>query len=138
MNAKVFLDTCVLTYAFVAGDARQKRALEVLADGGTISVQVLNELANTCFRKLRMNWDETSNALTLVQELCLSPISLTLAIHKEGVRLARRYGFSFYDSLIVAAAMDAGCATLLTEDLQHGQMVEGMRIENPFLRAHTP
>ncbi|MDR3738185.1 MAG: PIN domain-containing protein [Terracidiphilus sp.] len=132
MSADAFLDTCVVAYAFVEGDVRQERSLEILADGGTISVQVLNELANICRRKLALDWAGTEGALEAVKVCCPRPVPLTQAVHEAGVRLARRYGFSVYDGLILAAAVDAGCTTLLTEDLQHGQVVEGVRIENPF------
>ncbi len=138
MSADVFLDTCVVVYAFVANDSRQAKSLEILADGGVISVQVLNELANTCRRKLLMDWDETVGALEGVKLCCQNPVPLTMSVHEEGVRLARRLGFSVYDGLILAAAIEAGCTTLYTEDLQHGQVVEGVRIENPFLAAPTP
>lgn len=133
MNAKVFLDTCVLTYAFVSGDARQKRALELLVEGGSISVQVLNELANTCCRKLRFDWDATVDAVTSVKACCLDPFPLSIATHEMGMRLARCYNFSVYDGLILASALEAGCAILYSEDMQHGQVVEGLRIVNPFL-----
>jgi predicted nucleic acid-binding protein len=133
MSANAFLDTCVVIYAFVENDVRQKKSLEILADGGVISVQVLNEMANTCRRKLLFDWAETEGALEAVKVCCQHPIPLTQDVHKVGVRLARRYGFSVYDGLILAAAIEAGCTTLFTEDLQNGQLVEGVRIANPFL-----
>jgi predicted nucleic acid-binding protein len=133
MNADVFFDTCVLAYAFIAGDSRQKRALELLVEGGVISVQVLNELGNVCRRKIQMDWNETTGALESVKVCCRAPLPLTLSLHESGIRVARRYGFSIYDGLILAAAIEAGCSTLFTEDLQHGQVIEGVRIENPFL-----
>jgi predicted nucleic acid-binding protein len=138
MSADVFLDTCVVTYAFVSSDFRQKRSLEILAGGGVVSVQVLNEFANICRRKLLLDWHETVGALEAVKVCCQHPIPLTQAVHEEGVRLARRYGFNIYDGLIIAAAIEAECTTLLTEDLQHGQAVEGVRIENPFLTVGMP
>jgi predicted nucleic acid-binding protein len=133
MSADRFLDTCVVVYVFVAGDLRQQRALQILADGGTISVQVLNELANTCRKKLRMDWDEIAGALESVEVCCAAPIPLTLDLHRSGIRIAQRYGFSVYDGLILAASLQGGCRTLYSEDLQNGQIVEGVRIENPFL-----
>jgi predicted nucleic acid-binding protein len=138
MSADAFLDTCVVVYAFVSSDARQIKSLEILADGGVVSVQVLNELANACRRKLLMNWEETVGALEGVKLCCQKTVPLTQTVHEGGVKLARRYGFSVYDGLILAAALEAGCTTLYTEGLQHGQVVEGVRIENPFLAASTP
>jgi predicted nucleic acid-binding protein len=132
MAARVFLDTCVLIYAFVEGEPRQAKALSVMADGGRISVQVLNEFANTCRKKLHMDWKETSDALAAVRALCSTPIPLTLKTHSEGLGIAQNYGFSVYDGMIVAAAIGAGCTTLYSENLQHSQMIEGLRVENPF------
>lgn len=54
------------------------------------------------------------------------------SLYLRGMALAQRHRFSFYDSLIVTAALEAGCERLLTEDLQHGQRIEGLRIDNPF------
>jgi predicted nucleic acid-binding protein len=65
--------------------------------------------------------------------LCPNPRALTYETYLEAQRISERYGFSIWDSLIVAAALDAGCTTLYTEDLQHGQVVDDVRIENPFL-----
>jgi predicted nucleic acid-binding protein len=137
MNARVFIDTCVLVYAFVKGESRQAKALSVMAEGGSISVQVLNEFANACRKKLRMDWKETGNALGAVRALCSTPIPLTLKTHSEGLGIAQNYGFSVYDGMIVAAAIGAGCTTLYSEDLQHGQMIEGLRVENPFNAASS-
>jgi predicted nucleic acid-binding protein len=58
---------------------------------------------------------------------------LTQETHAAALAISKRYGFRIYDSLIVASAINAGCSTLLTEDLQHGQVIDGLRIENPFL-----
>jgi predicted nucleic acid-binding protein len=66
---------------------------------------------------------------------CPDPVSLTEDLHRSAVEISARYGFHIYDSLILAAAMEAGCTTLLTEDMQDGQVVDGVRIENPFLPA---
>ena len=135
MNAKGFIDTCVLIYAFVEDEPRQRKALDVMAGGGTISVQVLNEFANICRKKLRMDWKETVDALAAVGALCSGPVPLTLKIHRAGIRIAQHNGLSVYDGMIVAAAVDADCTILYTEDLQHGQMIEGLRVENPFQSA---
>jgi len=135
MSARVFLDTSVLVYAFVQGDAHQQRSLKILSDGGLISVQVLNELATVCSKKLCMNWTEMEAALESIRLCCPPAIALTLGLHEEAVRIGRRYGYSIYDGLILAAALEARCTTLYTEDLQHGQLIEGLRIENPFQSA---
>jgi len=132
MSDKPFLDTCVFVYALSDGDERQERAIEVIGRGGKISIQILNELANVCRKKIGMSWEEVGGALLAARHFCPGPVPLTLAIHEEAVRLGRRYGFSVYDCVMISAAIEAGCKTLYTEDLQHGQEIEGLRIENPF------
>jgi predicted nucleic acid-binding protein len=127
-----FLDTNVLVY-LVSGDAaKADRAEAVIAAGGAISVQVLNEFANVARRKMRISWNETHELLALLRGLLTVHI-LTLEIHETGLRLAERYGLSIYDAMIAASALDAGCDTLWSEDMQHGLTLhEGLRIANPF------
>ncbi len=109
MPGKRFFDTRILIYAFACGDPRCALAESLLAEGGLISVQVLNEL--------------------------LGPARpLTAAVHANAVVLARDQKLSFYDALIVSAALDAGCQSLITEDMQHGQNFGALTIENPFRR----
>jgi predicted nucleic acid-binding protein len=64
--------------------------------------------------------------------VCPNPRPLLLETHRTAHQICTRYGFGIYDGLIIASALEADCATLYTEDLQHGQVVEGVRIENPF------
>jgi predicted nucleic acid-binding protein len=95
-------------------------------------VQVLNEAAVNCRRKAGMTWEETGAFLSGIRGLC--PVEpLTVETHDVGRAVAARYGLSVYDAMIVAAALLAGCTTLLTEDMGHGTVVEGqLRIVNPF------
>ena len=137
MTSKAFLDTNILVYALGdprvgAGDSRPDRALELLLQGGAVSVQVLNEYVDTANRKLKFDWQKITSSLAQVELLCGSAVSLTQRTHKNAVRIARRYGFRIYDAMIVASALEAGCAVLYSEDLQHGQAIEGLRVENPF------
>ncbi len=137
MLAEVFLDTNVLVYAVVPNDARSVIAERVLAAGGTISTQVLNELANVARRKYRLNWVRISEISSYVRSFCGDPFPLTLETHKSALLLAKRFDFDFYDCLIVASALEAGCTTLYTEDLQHCQTIGPLTIVNPFLAAPT-
>jgi predicted nucleic acid-binding protein len=127
-----FFDTNVLVY-LASGDAsRADRAEETIAGGGSISVQVLNELANVARRKMQMSWDETHALLNIVRGL-LTVHPLTVETHEAGLRLAERYGFSIYDAMIAASALEADCDTLWSEDMQHGMTLdEGLLIANPF------
>ena len=127
-----FFDTNVLVY-LASGDAsKANRAEAIVAGGGSISEQVLNELANVARRKMQMSWDETHAMLgTLRGLLTVHPV--TVETHETGLRIAERYGLSIYDAMIAASALDAGCDTLWSEDMQHGMKLdEGLRISNPF------
>ena len=127
-----FFDTNVLIYIASGDVAKADRAEATVAAGGTISVQVLNELANVARRKMRMSWAETHAFLDMLRGLlAVHPVSLET--HETGLRLAERYGFSIYDAMITASALHAGCDTLWSEDMQHGMTLdEGLRIINPF------
>ncbi|MER9595774.1 MULTISPECIES: PIN domain-containing protein [unclassified Mesorhizobium] len=131
-----FFDTNVLVYIASSDIAKADRAEAVIAAGGAISVQVLNELANVARRKMQMSWAETNALLTMLRGL-LTTYPLTIETHETGLRLAERYGLSTYDAMIVSAAIHAGCDTLWSEDMQHGMALdEGLRIINPFRIAY--
>ena len=133
MPAERFFDTNILIYAFAANDPRSARAEALIADGGVIGVQVLNEFTNVTRRKLTWDWKQVEAALGVIEDL-LGPVRpLTAEIHAEAVALARDHRLSFYDALIVAAAADAGCRLVFSEDLQHGRKFGAVTIENPFL-----
>ena len=133
MNADVFLDSNVLIYALTRDDPRATVAGRLLLEGGAISMQVLNEVANVARRKLKLSWAEVSQALAALRVLCAAPTPLTLATHEAALALADRYQFSFYDALIVASALEAGCTTLLSEDLHDGLVVaDRLTVHNPF------
>jgi predicted nucleic acid-binding protein len=78
-------------------------------------------------------WDEIVEALGVVTALLDSPRPLTVETHVAAIAIARTHGFSFYDSLIVAAALQAKCSILYTEDLQHGRKIDQLTITNPFV-----
>lgn len=127
-----FLDSNILIYAFAQNDPRSSRAEELLAAGGVINVQVLNEFANVCRRKLGWQWLEIESALAVIDDLLEPARPFTQPVHRRALALARDNQLSFYDALIVAAAMDAGCRRLLTEDLNDGQRLGDLTIINPF------
>lgn len=126
-----FFDTNVILYLLDDGP-KCDRAEALLAQGGTISVQVLNEALVNCLRKARMSGAEAAEFLHAIRALC-QVRDLDLRTHDVGLALQARYGFAVYDAMIVAAALIAGCTTLWSEDMQDGLLVEGqMRIRNPF------
>lgn len=132
MPADAFFDTNVLVYAFASDDRRSAMAESLLAAGGVLGVQALNELTNVLHRKLSRSWDEIDSATGILESFLGPARPLTSAIHGRAIRLARDHRLSFYDALIVAAAQDAGCTTLLSEDLQHGRRFGSLRVLNPF------
>jgi len=98
MNAaERFFDSNILLYLLSGDSAKADRAEALLADGGVVSVQVLNEFASVASRKLRMSWLEVHEVLEVVRALCrVEP--LTVEVHDRGLTLSERYGFSVYDS----------------------------------------
>lgn len=131
-----FIDTNVLVYV-ASGDAtKADRAEAVIRDGGAISVQVLNEFTHVARRKMRLSWTETQSFLSVIRGL-LTVRPITVEIHESGLALAERHGFSIWDAMVVASALDADCDMLWSEDMQDGMMVESrLRIVNPFRAAH--
>ena len=128
-----FFDTNVLLYVASADPEKAERAEKLIGAGGTISVQVLNEITNVARRKMSMSWTETRAFLSMMRAL-LPVQPLTIDIHETGLALAERYGLSTWDAMIAASALHADCDTLWSEDLQHGAVLDGrLRIANPFL-----
>jgi predicted nucleic acid-binding protein len=133
MRDKVFFDTNVLIYAIAQNDARGPRAEALLATGGLVSVQVLNEFVSVARRKIRMPWSEVTEALDAIRVLCPSPVAITIDTHGAALRIAQKYGYEIYDALVAASALEAECATLYSEDLQDGQVIDRqLTIRNPF------
>ena len=131
-EANAFFDTNVLLYLLSNDAAKADRAEALLAAGGVLSVQVLNEFAAVASRKLGLAWPEIREVLGTVQSLCqVEP--MTVATHERGLAIAERYGFSIYDSLIVAAALLGGCQVVWTDDLQDGQRIgDRLTVRNPL------
>ena len=130
---KPFLDTNVLVYAVLSDDPRRPTAERLLAAGGTISVQVLNEFANVARGKLNWPWLDIEATLALVRSRSRRVRDIAVSTHEAALLLARDHGLAFYDALIVAAALEAGCDTLFTEDMQHGRKFSSLTIINPFI-----
>ena len=129
--ADAFFDTNVLLYLLSKYAAKADRAEALLTAGGVISVQVLNEFASVAIGKKAVNFAELREILSTIREIC-SVTAVDVETHERGLDIAERCRFSIYDSLIVAAALRAGCSTLYTEDLQHGQTIDQLTIRNPF------
>jgi predicted nucleic acid-binding protein len=129
--ADIFFDTNVLLYLVSGDTAKANRAEELLISGGSISVQVLNEFASVANRRYAIEIAKVREILAVVRTVCaVKP--LEVETHELGLELAERYRYSIYDSMIVAAALRAGCSTLFSEDFQDGQKIDRLTIVNPF------
>lgn len=130
-----FFDTNILIYLASADARKADIAQGLLAQGGTVSVQVLNEFANVARRKMGLSWTETQDFLAMIRTF-VTVEPLNLQTHELGLALAERHSLSVYDAMIVAAGLIAGCDTLLSEDMQDGFIAASqMTIINPFARA---
>ena len=133
--AKVFVDTNIWVYAHLhaPSDARHKKALELVeaATGLTISPQVVAEYYSVMLRNRQTDARIQANLRAIFARTLLQPADANLL--STALALRNRYRFSFWDCQIVAAAIEAGCATLWTEDLQSGQVIdERLQIVNPL------
>ncbi|HVY91170.1 MAG TPA: PIN domain-containing protein [Bryobacteraceae bacterium] len=136
MNAdKAFFDTNILVYSFSIGDPRREKALSLLLAGGVISVQALNEFVDVAVRKMKEPWSNVIFWIDTIQQLCESPAPLTMSVHRRGVELASLSGYRIYDSLMLAAAIEANCTIFYSEDMHHGHTLGDLTIRNPFKRA---
>ncbi|NBQ68613.1 MAG: PIN domain-containing protein [Nitrosomonadaceae bacterium] len=134
-----FIDTNIFIYLFDETDDRKRAIAEQLIQqaletrNACISYQVIQETLNVVTRKLPSPMS-TENARRFLEQILIPLWQAvpSLALYQQGLELQARYGFSFYDALIIAAALESGSTRLYTEDLQHGQQVGELLIENPF------
>ena len=148
MSAKVFLDTNILIYLLegrepVVGVTLTPAEREANRKGDItlslfeneylfVGVQVFNELCNVVLRR-KFDWLKAKELLTTLEVLCVEVVPLTLEVHKLGLALRDKYRLQLFDSMIVAAALKAGCTTFYSEDMQDGQIIEKtLTIKNPF------
>ena len=140
MNAEDFLDTNVLVYLFDKTEAAKRQRAERLVYGslesgaGCISFQVVQETMKVITRKYGATPDSAQRFLDGIL-IPLWQVNPTPSLYRSCLRLDDRYAFGFYDALIVAAALEAGCKRLYTEDMQHGQRIQNLEIHNPFVES---
>ena len=133
-----FFDTNILLYLAGSDTRKAETAEALIEEGGVISVQVLNETANVARRKMALDWDQTHALLSALRGL-LDVRPLTADVHDIGLAVAERYRLSVYDAMVVASALDAGCETLWSEDMQDGLSIEGrLMVVNPFANSPRP
>jgi predicted nucleic acid-binding protein len=130
--ADVFFDSNVLLYLLSGDTIKASRAEELLGARGVISVQVLNEFVAVAVHKALLKFHEIREILPTIRGLCtVRPVDI--GTHELALDLSEQRHFSIYDALIVAAALQAQCTVLYTEDLQHNQRIGGLTIMNPFV-----
>lgn len=131
MPGNVF-NTNILFHIASADRMKADRAKAIISDGGVLSVQVLNEVANVARRRMRMTWPDTHAFLSTLRGL-LTVQAITVGTHETGLAFAERYNLSTDDAMIAASALHADCGTLWTEDMQHDMLLdERLRTANPF------
>jgi len=142
MSGKFFLDTNVFAYTFdTTAPAKAKRAVRLVRSAvdtgkGIVSYQVVQEFFNVAFRRFRqpMSVAEAEQYLITVFRPLLA-VHSSPALYVESLRIAGKHRLAWYDSIIVASALEGQCDTLYSEDFQHGREIEGLKIENPFRDA---
>ena len=140
MNGKFFLDTNVFLYLFdTTAPAKAKKATRLVRQAvdtgkGIVSYQVVQEFFNVALRRFAhpMSGAEAEQYLITVFRPLLA-VHSSPALYVEALRVAGKHRFAWYDSIIVASALESQCDTLYSEDFQHGRQIEGLRMENPFV-----
>ena len=139
MNAESFMDTNIFVYQLERLDVRKADIADKLIEHGIdtqtacISFQVVQECLNTMLRKAEVPLTEDEMRRYMTDVLApLYRVQPDIPLYQKALDIRARYRFSFYDALIIAAAVEAGCKTLYSEDLTHAQQTEGVTIINPF------
>lgn len=135
MSAKAFFDTNILIYLYSVDEPeKQQLALQQIefTENRWISTQVLSEISNTLLKKFKLNYSDIANVLTEIQST-FQIVTVKPSTIEHAIKLAQAYRFSYYDSLIIAAALEQSCEILYSEDMQHQQLIEQqLTLINPF------
>jgi predicted nucleic acid-binding protein len=134
MSDKIFVDTNVIIYLYSSDEPEKQLAAQelILTDSTWISTQVISEFSNVLRKRFNQDYQSIREAVTeLTKSFQVTVITLDMIYN--AFMLAERYQYSYYDSLILAAALKTGCSRLYTEDLQDGQLIDStLTIKNPF------
>ena len=137
MHDKVFLDTNIIIYAYSEDEPKKQKIannlLEKYAGRTVISTQVINELSNTLFRKFKLTADELKSVISELNDN-IEIVNFSLETQLKGIEIKEKYKLQFYDSMILATALENSCQVLYSEDMQHKQIIEqSLQIINPFV-----
>lgn len=132
MPGKVFIDTNIIIYSLGKNSTKAHIVAPLFLDRPCISTQVLSETVNVTTKRLGLATSDVRQLIKTLHEVCHVEL-ITMSTIEVALNIQDRYKFSWYDSLIISSALDAGCNTLYSEDMQHGQLIEGrLKIVNPF------
>ena len=136
MQDKVFIDTNIVIYLYSEDEKdKQNIALKILNENNNIAIstQVINEISNVLFKKYKLSSEDVENVILEIDNN-IGVFDYNLNTQIKAVRLKGKYGFQYYDALIIAAALEQECSILFSEDMQHNQVIENtLKIINPFL-----
>ncbi len=131
--SRTFIDSNILLYLYTEDEKRKEFVMSLMTSDYTISTQVVNENVNVCLKKLKLGKEEAYNhGRTLLETFTIVHIYQSTIVSAFSISV--KYGFSYWDSLIVAAALENDYEVLFTEDMQDSQLIEGrLKLKNPFL-----
>jgi predicted nucleic acid-binding protein len=133
MTVRAFADTNIPLYALDVDAEKRKKALALLRGNPVISVQVVNEFISVAIGKMKLARPQINRLARVMMKRC-EVVTMDEAMVKEAIALGERYQLSHWDSLIIAAALRANCDTLYSDDMQHGQLIDGrLTFINPFI-----
>lgn len=136
MNDRIFLDTNTLIYLYSADEKDKQEKVQNIIDKNKtiISTQVLSEISNVMTRKMKVDPAIVENVIDEISSAC-EVVTVEAHTIKLALRIAERYKYSYFDSLILSSAVENGCTIVFSEDMQNGQLIENMlKIINPFLK----
>lgn len=134
MSDKITLDSNILIYAFANNnDFRKSIAIDIIAKCNIISLQAVNETSYILLKKFKLPEEQLEKVIQFLKDQFIIS-SLTTNILDQTIKLHKKYNFSFWDSMMIAAALENHCSIIYTEDLSHGQLIENrLQIVNPFI-----
>jgi predicted nucleic acid-binding protein len=132
MNAKIFVDSNVIIYTVGNDKVKKARAKEILKSGPIISTQVMNEIINVMAKKLKIKYPLISDVISKIEDFCKIE-TIKMKTVRKAISIAEKYRYTYFDSLIIASAIENHCEILYTEDMQSNQKIEAdLTLVNPF------
>ena len=136
MADKVFVDTNILIYSYSEDEVEKQivasKVLEDYSETIIISNQVINELVNVLFKKFKLSSNDIENTI-LELDTFIQIVDFNITTQIKAVRIKEKYKLQYYDALIIATALENGCTILISEDMQHHQVIDNvLTIVNPF------